>query len=183
MMAIMSAELMDGLSALPFKARSFATGQHLFHRGDPVATLFQVEQGTVYLQRFTLDGGAAIMQRAAGGALLAEASIFSQVYHCDAIATDPVRVRQFDIREVRRLIDQQPSFASSLAHYLAKEVMTLRSRSEIAMLRTVEARLDAWLALNEGQLPPSGKRVELARELGVSPEALYRELARRRNAL
>jgi len=47
-------------------------------------------------------------------------------------------------------------------------------------LKTVAARLDAWLAFHDNQLPPRGKRVEFAREIGVSPEALYRELARRR---
>lgn len=181
MIAIMSAQLFDALLGLPSRARSFSSGQHLFHRGDPVTALYWVETGTVHLQRFTYDGGAAVMQRAAEGALLAEASIFAPHYHCDAVAAGPVTARQFDMVGVRRLVEGEPSFTAKLARYLAEEVMRMRSRSEIALLRTVEARLDAWLALHDEQLPPPGKRVELARELGVSPEALYRELARRRN--
>ena len=181
MIAIMSGELIEHLGRLSSRARSFAAGQHLFHRGDRIAALYWVESGKVHLQRFTADGSAAVMQRAADGALLAEASIFGQHYHCDGIAAEPVAARQFDMAEVRRLMQAEPAFTASLARYLAEEVMRMRSRAEIASLRTVEARLEAWLALNDHQLPPAGKRVELARELGVSPEALYRELARRRS--
>ena len=180
MIAIMSGGLIESLATLPSRTRMFAAGQPLFHRGDRVVALYRIESGTVNLQRFTADGDAAVMQRATAGDLLAEASIFSERYHCDALAKEPVSARRFDMVEVRRLLEQQPAFAAALAQHLAREVMHMRSRSEIAALRTVQARLDAWLALNDDQLPPAGKRVELARELGVSPEALYRELARRR---
>lgn len=44
-------------------------------------------------------------------------------------------------------------------------------------MRTVWERLDGWLALH-GELPPRGGWIEIAREIGVTPEALYRELAR-----
>jgi hypothetical protein len=47
-------------------------------------------------------------------------------------------------------------------------------------LKTVAERLDAWLALHDDGLPPKGQRLRVASEIGVTPEALYRELARRR---
>jgi len=43
--------------------------------------------------------------------------------------------------------------------------------------------LDAWLALDDGNLPPTGRWREVAAEIGVSPEAFYRELATRRAVL
>jgi CRP-like cAMP-binding protein len=52
-------------------------------------------------------------------------------------------------------------------------------RAEIRTLRTVAERLDAWLG--EGNvLPDKGRHQDVAAELGVSREAFYRELARRR---
>jgi hypothetical protein len=42
-------------------------------------------------------------------------------------------------------------------------------------------RLEAWLAWNDGVLPTKGAWKHLAEELGVSPEALYREITRRAN--
>jgi hypothetical protein len=43
-------------------------------------------------------------------------------------------------------------------------------------------RLDAWLEFNGSSLPQKGNWHTLARELAVSPEALYRELARRKKS-
>lgn len=180
MIAIMPRALIDFFSQLPSRERSLSPGQFLFHTEDPVGSVFWIDEGLVHLQRFTSDGTPAVMQRAPAGTLLAEASIFAVRYHCDAVAVGPVKARQYALPEVRRAMRDRPEFAAALAEHLAHEVMRMRSRSEIASLRTVEARLDAWLALHNHEVPPRGRRVELAREIGVSPEALYRELSRRR---
>ena len=62
---------------------------------------------------------------------------------------------------------------------MANEIRSTRLRAEILSLKTVAERLDAWLTFNDDGLPAKGGRIALARELGVSPEALYREIARR----
>jgi hypothetical protein len=59
-------------------------------------------------------------------------------------------------------------------------VQRARAQVEIVSLKKVSERLDAWLALS-GDLPPKGQWHRLASEIGVTPEALYREIARRRN--
>ena len=46
-------------------------------------------------------------------------------------------------------------------------------------LKKVRDRVDAWIALNAGKLPPKGQWKVLAEQIGVSEEALYRELATR----
>jgi CRP/FNR family transcriptional regulator, dissimilatory nitrate respiration regulator len=58
-------------------------------------------------------------------------------------------------------------------------VQSARLRAEVLALKTVTARLDAWIAWN-GPLPGKGKWMTIAGEIGVSPEALYREIAKRR---
>jgi hypothetical protein len=45
----------------------------------------------------------------------------------------------------------------------------------------VAARLDAWLAWNNA-LPEKVERRRIADEIGVSPEALYRQLGKRRRS-
>jgi hypothetical protein len=47
-------------------------------------------------------------------------------------------------------------------------------------LRSVADRLDAWLGEGHG-LPPPGRMQALVADPGVTREALYRELSRRRN--
>jgi len=63
--------------------------------------------------------------------------------------------------------------------HLALEVQRARANSELLSLKTVAARVDAWVTLNHGTLPPKGQWRQVASEIGVTPEALYRELARR----
>ncbi len=52
-------------------------------------------------------------------------------------------------------------------------------QSVIRSLHTVAERLDAWVETNNA-LPLKGHIQDLTRILGVTKEALYRELARRR---
>jgi hypothetical protein len=45
-------------------------------------------------------------------------------------------------------------------------------------MRTVRARLDAWTEWL-GDVPAKGRWLGIARDIGVTPEALYREMGRR----
>lgn len=67
-------------------------------------------------------------------------------------------------------------FESYQTHAL--EVQAQRASIEIMRLRRVSDRLDAWLDLH-GE-PEKGEWIRDADQIGVSPPALYRELARRR---
>jgi CRP-like cAMP-binding protein len=74
----------------------------------------------------------------------------------------------------------EPDFAQAWAAHLAREIQIMRFRSEVLSLKTVASRLDAWLAW-QGELPLKGQWKEVANQIGVSPEALYREMAKRRD--
>ncbi|MBI1220798.1 MAG: cyclic nucleotide-binding domain-containing protein [Rhodobacteraceae bacterium] len=180
MITIMSGPLFAFLSSLRQRERCLSQGAFLFHQGDAVSKLFIVTEGGVELVRHQEDGSAVILQRAAEGAVVAEASVFSEAYHCDAVASAPARVVSMPMREVRRLFISSPEFAEAWARHLTAEVRRARLRSEILTLRTVSERLNAWLAGQGQELPPKGEWKSVARQIGVSPEALYRELARRR---
>jgi hypothetical protein len=72
-----------------------------------------------------------------------------------------------------------PVLAAAWSAMLARSVQAARLRSEIRSMLRVAERLDAWLG--EGNaLPGKGRWQEVASELGVTREALYRELSRRR---
>ena len=179
MIAIMSAALQPFLIPLRKGDRSLASGAILFHRGDRVTTLFQVLDGAVELVRHHEDGMPVVLQRGRAGDILAEASVFNERYHCDAIAAGSARVALHPVAELRALFTRTPGFAEAWARHLTTEVRRARLRSEILSLRTVAERLDAWLLAEDRKLPPRGTWKSVAREIGVSPEALYRELARR----
>lgn len=179
MIVIMSNSLFDHLHARSTFTRSIPKDGFLFHRDDEVADLFVVMEGIMCLARFQIDGKMAVLQRAAAQTVLAEASVFSDQYHCDAVAIVPSKVSGIPVRSIRDLLANDAGFALAWAKHLSAELQDSRRRSEIAGLKTVSARLNAWIAWNGGD-PGRGDWSSVAREIAVSPEALYRELAKRR---
>ena len=179
MIAIMSDALLDLFNAHIGCARRLVPGEFLFHRDEPVAALFIVVEGEVQLIRHQEGGDAIILQRAGHGDILAEASVFSSCYHYDGVTRTGAVVRSVEKGKSLDRFRNDPKFAEAWASHLACEVQATRFRSEILSFRTVAKRLDAWLAWH-GNLPLKGEWVQFAFQVGISPEALYREMARRR---
>lgn len=161
--------------------RTFPQGQYIFHRDNRVKSMFVIETGTAQLMRHHRDGNAVVLQRAGAGSILAEASLFSSAYHCDAIAQSPVVTRVISKVAMQQLFYSNQDFARAWAEHLASEVRIARLRAEMLTLRTVSERLDAWLA-DRNELPAKGSWKSIAQEIGISPEAFYREIARRRKS-
>jgi CRP-like cAMP-binding protein len=179
MIEIMSADH-TRLFALPQASeRRLLPGEALFFAGGPVTQLALITEGRVHLLRRTVEGASVILQAAGPGDVLAEASVYSSSYHCGAEAVLASTVRVLPLTTFRAALRDDPSMAEAWAAYLARAVQAARLRAEIRTLRTVSARIDAWLG--EGRaLPDKGHWQDFAAELGVTREALYRELARRR---
>jgi CRP-like cAMP-binding protein len=175
----MSRNIADLFDSLPGRDRQLAPGAFLFHMGAPVSSIFIVRSGAVELVRHQADGNALILQRAGPGEVLAEASLFSERYHCDALARSAAVVKAISKRRLRDRFRDDPAFAEAWAVHLGREIQNTRLRSEILSLKTVAARLDAWQEWH-GALPARGEWHRIAREIGVSPEAFYREMAKRR---
>jgi CRP-like cAMP-binding protein len=180
MIAIMSKSLAERLSELAERTRELGTGEILFRVDDPVLSLFLVVAGELRLVRSLPQGAPLTLQRAGPGAILAEASLFADSYHCDAVAAERSVLRVVPRRRIRAGFKDDSGLASAFARHLAHEVHRARAQAETLSLKTVAERVDAWIALNGGALPPKGRWRHLASEIDVTPEALYRELARRR---
>jgi CRP-like cAMP-binding protein len=169
------------IQALPHAMQIFKKGQYLFHQGDAVVSMLLIETGEARLLRRQREGNTIVLQRALPGSFLAEASLFTASYHCDATATMRVSARLISRPAMRKLFENDPAFAAAWASHLADEVRSARLRAEILALRTVAERLDAWIAA-QGKFPPKGTWKIVAQEIGTSSESLYREIARRRPA-
>jgi CRP-like cAMP-binding protein len=169
-------EMLQGLRPL---RRNFAEGAFLFHRGDSIRFLHFVTAGEAHLIRHQEDGAALTLQRAGPGSVLAEASVFSDIYHCDAIAVHETSTLAVPCATVRARLADNGEFAQAWGAYLSRAVQSARLRAEILSLRTVAQRLDTWLAANDDKLPAKGSWKAIANEIGVSAPALYREIAKR----
>ena len=124
------------------------------------------------------DGAALTLHIASAGMVLAEASLFADAYHCDAVARGPAVVAYVPRAAFLASLRQSPNSAIDLIKANAREIQSQRARIEILRLRRVADRLDAWLNLY-GE-PEKGEWIQVANAIGVSQPALYRELALRR---
>jgi CRP-like cAMP-binding protein len=180
MIIIMSDSIERFLKGLRVRQRHIGGGQSLFHRGDAVKEMHFVLTGSIHLVRHQSDGSVLILQRTGPGSILAEASLYSESYHCDAVASGASETRAYAKASFKKLLAKSPEFSGVWAGYLARELQGARLRSEILSLKTVADRLDAWIAWNGGGFPNRGEWKLVANEIGVSPEAFYREIAKRR---
>ena len=158
-------------------SRTLARDESLFLTGAPVRSMFLVTEGQVDLIRHTQSGLRILLHRVGSGAVLAEASAYSAAYHCDGTAACPAQVQSVALGTFRARLDASPDWAARLAHGLQGS----RLNAAIRSMRTVEERLEAWLA-DAKALPPKGQWSNLAETLGVTREALYRELSKRQDA-
>lgn len=177
-----SSSLFSLLEGLNGRECTFAAGELVFHFDSPVKTIHIVRSGLIHLVRYQDDGSTLFLQRAAQGSILAEASLYSARYHCGAVAESISVTWAISRNELVRSISDSPSLADAWSRHLAHEVQRARLHAEILSLKTVAARLNAWTAWH-GALPEKGLWSSVAHQISVSPEALYREIAKRRKSM
>ena len=159
--------------------RSFDTGEMVFRAGGAITHVHLVRQGCAVLVRALPSGDTAYLQRALTNDLVAEASVYAAHYHCDCLALQPTVLAVLPRTTFQQVLRLDIDLSETWAAYLAGKVQRTRMQSEIRSLKTVSARLDAWIA-EFGPLPGKGAWQGVAHEISVSREALYRELGRRR---
>ncbi len=134
------------------------------------------------LSRVDQTGREVVLHVAGPGALVAEASLFSPIYHCDAAAVTEASVRLYPKDALLAEFRRNPEALAAFAARLARELMALRTRLELRNIRSARERVANYLALNTGAdrqtVPLTGTVKDVAAELGLTHEALYRTLGK-----
>jgi CRP-like cAMP-binding protein len=172
---------MLGLDEQTLERRSLTRNEVLFRQGEKVAAIYFVEAGRLRLERQTFDGRSLVVGTTSSGKFFVEAALFADIFHCDAVATEPSQVRVYPKAAVLNALRADPANAMSFLSLVAHQVIELRHRIEIMKVRSAKERVMLYLDLNAG---PDGRTVDLrsqlqdiASELGLTREALYRTLA------
>jgi CRP-like cAMP-binding protein len=157
----------------------FPRGARLFETGRKPEYMYFVESGEVTLERCSLDGNTIILQRSRHG-FVSEASLQSATYHCDAVAVIDTLAVRIPLRDLRQVLAGDPTFSMRWVGMLNQEIMRLRRQCERLSLLTVEERLLHLVGTegSEGGYPLGSGLKSIARQLGVTHEALYRCIAR-----
>jgi CRP/FNR family transcriptional regulator, dissimilatory nitrate respiration regulator len=177
----LAAEVPAALRALG-QPLSYPEDGWVFRKGDAVRAVFLVIEGEVRLSRFAKDGSEIALHRAGRGEFFAEAALNTPRYHCNAIANQPTTLLAFPADKVRALLADDAGFAREWIALLARQLHNARARLERVALNSAAERVLHYLN-TEGRGPQcevllAGTVKDLARELGLTHETLYRTLAR-----
>ena len=99
--------------------------------------------------------------------------MFSDDYHCDAVAKIPSKITLLPKRAVLNLFAEDGEFAAAVARRFAQQVQSYRRRIELLAIRSAEER--TYTAVADGMLRTSA--MDLAAQIGLTHEATYRALA------
>lgn len=153
-------------------------GDVLFKQGKKPAHMLFVCHGEVVLQRLGAQGNAVVLQRTRHG-FIAEASLQSPRYHCDAVVTRSGELVAIPLPPIEQALLADPAFATRWISMLNREVKRLRAQCERLTTKGVKERLLHLIETegNQGSLAIASNLKSLAAELGVTHEALYRAVA------
>lgn len=168
--------LPDPFSRLPLSATKhigYQADECIFRMGEKTDAVFFVIRGEVHLRRYTQNGDLITIHRAFSNQYFAEASLFSDNYHCDAVTVQNADLIHIDRFKVLELIKADSDFALQVTSFLAKQVQDYRRLLELRSIRSAKDRVYAGLA--EGWM--KGNITSFASQIGLTHEATYRALS------
>lgn len=168
----MTPELFTHLAPEACSTLDILQGDLLFRQNQQTSGFYQVITGSITLRRTTAAGDTLTLHRASAGGHFAEASIFSDRYHCDAICTQAGRVLKIAKTDVLALLQTDAAFCQSFMRMLAAQVQQDRALIEILAIRAAKERVLS--AVQAGYLHATIP--EFASRINLSVEACYRAL-------
>jgi CRP-like cAMP-binding protein len=170
---IMLPEPFDILPASSLRRTRVAKGQSIFRQNDvSLGPLFLID-GEVQLIRHTENGNRVVLHRAHANETFAEASLFSDSYHCDALVLRDAELFEIDKSTLLGILGSNPDFALAMVKHLARQIQGYRRQLELLAIKSAPDRVFAALC-DHGQ---RGSVMSLAGEVGLTHEATYRALS------
>lgn len=164
------------------RLRTLAKGEMLFAQGEATFAIFVVRRGRVRLVRHLVDGSTVPLYIAHDGDSFSEAALFSEIYHCDAIADVVSEIEIHSKEPLRQALDESREASRMFMEHMARQVIALRSRLEIRNIRSATDRVLQFIQLEieapKMQITFVRPLKDIAGDVGLSHEAFYRALAK-----
>ena len=160
--------------------RKLDRDEALFRQGEPTTAVFLILRGRLRMVRNLASGDRITIHTGRTGELFAEGSLFSDVYHCDAVAAEPTRVRACGNAEMLAAIGDSPSTMLALLKQVTHSLHHARAMRELRNIRSADDRVLRHLHLSvskDGAVVFDRPLLEVAEDLGLTHEAYYRSLA------
>ena len=161
--------------------RELTPGQVLFNFRDRAEYVFALQKGRIRLERYTCEGDRVIFHIIRTGESFAESALFSKTYRWNAVVEIPSSVVFYPKDIVWQTLNNKPHLALD---FLAKLDRQSQSLEQLLLLRSIRSARDRLLQYILLAASPDRTKVifdrsykDIADELGLSSETLYRNLA------
>lgn len=160
------------------KSVTFSKGDRVFIQGSEVDKIYLITSGRVKLVRENLEGNSIVIHTAYAGESFAEASLFSNEYHCYCVVDCDCELLSYSKKDVLEFLQHQPSLMMTLIENLTGQIRDLRLLGEIKSIYSAQDRIMAFLHFkaNKGIFYYAYSLTDLAQKIGLAQETLYRNL-------
>ncbi len=177
-MSLLVGQFLSNLN--PSECKVLNKGDFLFKQEDTALYIYVVEAGRICLVRYTTEGNSVRLHTSFCGESFAEAALFSQRYHCNAIADISSRVLCYSKKEILSSLHNNTNESDIFMSLLTNQIQMLRTRLELRNILSANERVLQYLHL---QTKPKSSEINLtlpliniAHELGLAHETFYRAL-------
>jgi CRP/FNR family transcriptional regulator len=159
--------------------RHINKGEFIFHAGDNIHSLYVIHRGKVKIARYSEEGKEQIIRLIGHGDFLGELALFNEEKVTTfAEAIEPTVVCLIDANRLRELMLKAPTLSYKMMAELSKRLEKAESLLENSNLLNAEQKVVRYLLEleREGYVKFSTSKINIARNLGITPETLSRKL-------
>ncbi len=164
------------------RTKNLQAGEFIFHQGESARNIFAIEKGQIRLVRPTFEGRLVTMHLAKEGESFAEAALFAEMYHCNAMAVTDTSIHIYPKEKVLHALRISSDTAEEYIFQLSAQVRALRTKLELRNILSARERILEYFHLyanpNSRELHLIVPLKEIAADLGLAHETFYRELAK-----
>ena len=118
--------------------RKLECGERLFTQNGTTGGLFYLISGTIELKRTTVAGHSVTIHRARGGDTFAEASLFTDKYHCTGTTATEVKLIECARQPILQLLRTDIDFAFNITSRFAAQIQESRRQVELLSIRAAD---------------------------------------------
>lgn len=161
--------------------RELIPGQVLFNHRDRAEYVFALQKGRIRLERYTCEGDRVIFYIIRTGQSFAESALFSETYRWNAVVEIPSSVVFYPKDIVWQTLNNKPHLALKFLPKLDRQSQSLEKLLLLRSIRSARDRLLQYILFSasseQTKVVFDRSYKNIADELGLSSETLYRTLA------
>jgi CRP-like cAMP-binding protein len=162
--------------------RTLTAEDVLFRQGSPTQSVYFVVDGEIRVESYLEDGRSVVFYRVRNGGALSEENLYFPTHLYTGVATVETVIRSITKVDFLERLKSDLQLSLALTSCLAERYANALMLRELMGIKAAEDRLLTWLhwqcLSGEKWVKLKGHTGDLAPELGLSKESVYRAFAR-----